>query len=66
MTFEWFLSFWIKKKFCWKPSAHMMKFTELILPFPDHIPNSVDKPGNANNTTWATAWESRTPPDLFS
>ena len=33
---------------------------------PDPIPNSVVKPCRADDTTRATAWESRTPPDLFS
>jgi hypothetical protein len=32
---------------------------------PDPIPNSEVKPGNADDTTWVTAWESRTPPELF-
>jgi hypothetical protein len=33
---------------------------------PDPSPNSVVKPGNADGPPWATARESRTPPDLFS
>ena len=33
---------------------------------PDPIPNSAVKPGHADDTTWVTAWESRTPPDLIS
>ena len=33
---------------------------------PDPIPNSVVKPGNADDTSWATAWENRTPPELIS
>jgi hypothetical protein len=32
---------------------------------PDPIPNSAVKPLSADDTTRATAWESRTPPDLI-
>ena len=39
-------------------------FTERATPVP--IPNTAVKPLRADDTAWATAWESRTPPDPFS
>ena len=40
--------------------------TNLLHAHPAPIPNSLVKPCNADDPPWATAWESRTPPDLFS
>jgi len=39
--------------------------TKLIVVIPNCIPNSAVKPLSADDTTWVTAWESRTPPDLI-